>query len=235
MSEPTVAWSPTPLEVSIAQVAVLKEPMPVKADAIFIHGSPTDDRDQDRQLLSLAADYYHSGGTRNIAINGLTVGTCDDRKLAYPGFEIWYAMLRGKRVAEDDIVQIRPSLHTAAESIGLLEMARTKGWETIIISSQPHHQLRCFLQAVAVMQTMDFWPNVYNMTHGGIPWMRPLQKNVLNADAGGPVEGTIIDHIEAEYERLVKYAQTPLPAGTKGSFTRHATIPEMMAYLERRG
>jgi len=54
-------------------------------------------------------------------------------------------------------------------------------------------------------------------------------KNVLGS---GTVLGAMDKHVEAELERVVKYAQAVRPDGLQ--YTRHATIPEMFEYLKKR-
>jgi hypothetical protein len=125
-----------------------------------------------------------------------------------------------------NISLIPPAEHTAKESGEVLKLARERGWRTVTIASQPHHQLRCFLQIIELMGKMKFWINVYNLTSCYLPQTRRMAKPLLG---GGVLEGTIQDHIAGEYERILKYAQKD-----GDGFTPHATIPEALAYLDRR-
>src|SRR5262244_3559561 len=63
--------------------------------------------------------------------------------------------------------------HYRTRTVGasnLLDMARDRGWHNLVVSSLPHHQLRCFLQIVALI-ARPYWCKVYNMTIGGISLM----------------------------------------------------------------
>src|SRR3989344_9064934 len=51
---------------------------------------------------------------------------------------------------------------------------------------------------------------------------------------GKDVEGTLEEHISEEYVRQVAYAQEPPLKDGKPTYTRHATFPEVIAYLNRR-
>lgn len=141
-------------------------------------------------------------------------------------------MKRG--VSEKSIIILPPSSHTGAESRNLLLLAKERGWTKLAIASQPHHQLRCFLQIVALMSEVDYYPAVYNAPPPPIAWNYPMTKPVM---AGGTamtedVMGTLPDHIAAEMERIVMYAQPLVDGGPK--YTRNANFQEMFEYLDRR-
>jgi hypothetical protein len=79
---------------------------------------------------------------------------------------------------------------------------------------------------VASMEKLGINANVYNKTFHTMDWKGQLSKPLLG---GGEIKGLVMDHVAAEYERIVKYAQ-------KGGigYTRHATIQEMFEYLKKR-
>jgi hypothetical protein len=228
-------WVPTPLEISQAQVAVLADTLPLQCDAVFIHGSPIRDDQLDRQILKKVMDNYMQGRFSRIILNGLTEEACREKNLAYAGCGPWIKTLGFVDNPGMDIVLLEPSAHTGAESRNLLKMAKEKGWQKIAISSHPHHQLRCFLQIIALMEEVGWTPDVYNIPGPAIDWNRQLKKPVMAGTGfSEDVNGTLSDHIAAEYERIVAYAQQPEVVDGKPKFTRHATIPEMMEYLAKR-
>lgn len=229
----TKKWSPTPLEVSIGQIAVLKDVIPRGGiDAIFIYGSPIRDEEMVLTLLKTVADLYKQGNTNHIVLNGLTKKMCREKDITYDGYESLQQTLHSEGIPNENIRLTEPSWHTATESSNFLAMAKAEGWSRLVIATQPHHQLRCFLQVVAAMKIADFWPKIYNLTHGGIPWDRIMKKYVLE---GEMINGSLYEHIKEELGRIEKYAQSPTDASGRPSHTRHATIPEMLAYLDRRG
>lgn len=221
-------WRPTPLEVSIAQIVVLKDTLPLKNDVLFVH-APASDSALDKKLLSTALDAYKNKRVKKIIINGISKKDCVERNSAYLGYEKWLKYFLQEGIPQKDIIVTPPTFHTAAETIYLLSLAKKNKWKKIIITSHPHHQLRCFLQAVAIMQEMNFWPKIYNLTHDGISWNQNLKKTILDGKEPA-VEGNLKIHIISEFERIIKYAQYK----SNAAYIRHATIPEMFKYLDLR-
>ncbi len=227
-------WEPTALEMLLAMNAVLNDPL-VASDALFIHGAPARDDELDYKLLAMAKVAWNGRAARKIVVNGLTADTCRERNLAYVGHEEWVQRLVNMEVREEDIILLPVSPHTGAESRNLITLARERGWGRITIMSYPHHQLRCFLQIVALMAEMGVNLNVHNLTHHELGWNRELKKPVMAGQTvlgGTDVDGTFPRHIEEEFIRIVAYAQPPT---AERPYTRHATIPEMLAYLDQRG
>ncbi len=242
------SWTPTALEVQMALTVVLSDALPERVDACLLHGSPVRSDSLDDRLI------YCAGSRRAVAIDGdtsnmlpgivyyvlnsLTREDCESKNLAYRGYESWLEGLLRVGVERGWITTIDPSWNTAIESRNFLTMAQRRGWKKLAIASQPHHQLRCFLQIIALMPEVGYYPDVYNIIPTpGIPWDFAMVKPVPPGTEGGDVVGTLREHIEAEHARLVLYAREPgmKEDGITPEFTRHATIPEMFAYLERRG
>jgi uncharacterized SAM-binding protein YcdF (DUF218 family) len=218
-------WKPSEVEIMQATLAVLCDKEAYVPDVVFLHGSPARDDELDERLVYEACELY--GFKTIFVLNGLTQKECLKLGLAYNGYEEWQEYLLNSGVGKEDIILLEPSKHTAAESMNLLLLAKENKWNNIVIMSYPYHQLRCFLQIIALMDEVRFYPNVYNRTFSGLDWTREMFKPVLGG--GRAVDGTLKDHIAAEYERIVKYAQRG-----DSSFTRHATIPEMFEYIRSR-
>lgn len=229
-------WQPTPLEVMSAMTFVLSEE-PVPSDALYILGSQAD-KDLDAREIKTAADLYKLGFIPRIVVHGATIEEVSRSfDLTDYGVEFLKAELMKFGVPEKDILATPSSYHTAGELKNLLRMAQERGWGTITIMAYPHHQLRCFLQIIALMEETGVRLKVYNKSFwlGDIDWKRPIKRpvhkgqNILGLkDIDAPMYG----NIAAEYERVVKYAQDPASSGQK--YTRHATIPEMFHYISER-
>lgn len=220
-----VVWKPTSEETMKALLMVLCDEAR-KTDCLFWHGSPTNSTEHNFEAAKEIANLYHSYCTRTIIINGLSRRTCKERHLCYPGHEDFTNELEFAGVSPQNITAIPPANHTAAESETLLVMMKERGWESVTIVSQPHHQLRCFLQIIASMKKLGIFVSVYNRTSPKVSWREPPKKPLLG---GGEIDGTLVDHVQGEHDRIVKYAD---PTGT--GYSLNATIPEMFEYLKTR-
>jgi len=218
-------WQPSADEIMKALLRVLCDEQK-SADALFIHGLPTTDDFHNNQALATAVTAYQNGMAKNIVINGLTAGECEKLNLAYQGCDVWLSKLRKLGLASKDLIILPPSPHTAAESENLLRLAQSYKWKSLTITSMPHHQLRCFLAIVEAMSKLGVFLKVYNKTFYTMNWAVEITKPVMG---GGAIIGTVIKHVEEEFERIIRYAQ---PNGV--GYTRHATIPEMFNYLAQR-
>ena len=215
--------------------AIGNDPM-VKCDALFVHGSPVRDDTLDKRLLQVAVECYCSG-LPMVVLNGLTREQCREKNLAYDGYEAWQDFLERSRVPKSDIVILPASPHTAAESRNFLALAKKEGWTRLTIASYPHHIVRCFQQIVALMPEAGFEPQVHALTFHNLGWGEVMKKPVMGGQTalgGKDVEGTLEEHISEEYVRQVAYAQEPPLKDGKPTYTRHATFPEVIAYLNRR-
>lgn len=218
-------WNPTSAEMMKALLMVMMD-RGAETDCLFWHGSPTNSWMQNRGVASAIANFWKAGGTKNIIINGLTAAECHAKNLCYPGQEGFLEHLEAMSVPGEKVMIAPRAYHTAAESEALLLMMKERGWKSVTISSQPHHQLRCFLQIIASMQKLGIWVKAYNWTSSLADWSEPLKKPLLG---GGEIDGTLVDHVQGEHDRIVKYAD---PTGT--GYSLNATIPEMFEYLKTR-
>lgn len=227
-------WVPTSLEMMMAQIAVLKDPVIKKCDAIFIHVEPRSDK-LDKALFNTVLNRYKDKADNFIVLNALSKKMCRTHNISYLGYEICESFFLKKGVEKDRIKLIPPSFHTASETENFLTLAKTEKWKRLIIVANPHHQLRCFLQAVAIMKKLNYWPKLYNLTHNGIPWKYHMQKKILH-NTEADITGSLAVHIKHELERIKKYSKKP-PHDKMGKekYSQHATIPEMLVYLEKRG
>src|SRR5262249_24762405 len=166
---------PSALDMMRSMYVALGDLTPTRCDAHFVHGAPAAEEHHYRRLLQTVAHHYRTRTVGAVVINGLSVDECKRQNQAYRGFEIYREILTDFGVPEQCIELLPPSRHTAAESSNLLDMARVRGWHNLVVSSLPHHQLRCFLQIVALI-ARPYWCKVYNMTIGGISLMSTVSK-----------------------------------------------------------
>ena len=230
------SWEPTALDMYKAMQVAQRDHIPYRCDAVLIHGAPSTDKMFNNTLLRTVAEHHKNGCVGTIVLNGLSEEECRSRNLSYFGFEPWWKILREHDVCARNIVRMPASPHTGVESRNFLELAAQKGWESLIISSFPHHQLRCFQTIVAQMHTMGR-RHVYNLTFGGINLTYPMSKPVMSGKTvlgSGDINGAFEIHMEEEFKRIVAYAQEPETVDGKPKFTRHATIPEVLEYVRWR-
>ncbi|MBI5077507.1 YdcF family protein [Candidatus Falkowbacteria bacterium] len=225
-------WEPNALEMMQAMFAVLNDPCQ-HTEAMFIHGAPARDDQLDYRLLSRVVQAKNE----KFILNGLTAKQCQELNLSYVGFEEWQRLLRENNVAQENIIIMPASKHTAEESRNFLLLVKKNGWKKVAIASYPYHILRCFLQIIELIKEMDMIDlRVSCVTFYGIDWNRKLEKPVLNGQTvlgTGNVIGALSIHIAEEFKRIVAYAQNIELSGGQ-HFTRHAKISEMFTYLERR-
>ncbi len=210
-----------PLKLSKATLLVHRDKRP-KTDAVFIHGSSINSPELDNVLLKLGALIAREQQCP-VVINGISERECTEKKLAYPGYEVWKDKLEALGV---NILTIPRSPHTAAESDAILDLAVEKGWKSVTIMAFPTHILRCMLQMVFCQKRKGMTMPVYARTLETVDWQMPAKKTVLG---GGVEEGLLLDQVESEYTRLVKY----MDKDGQG-FTPHATLEELLAFMQER-
>ena len=175
MRAPLERIEPSALDMMRMMYVSLGDLLPAVCDAHLVHGAPATEEHHYRRLLREVADHYRMGAVGGVVINGLSVDECKRQNQAYCGFEIYQDILINFGIPEKRIELLPPSRHTGAELCNFLDMARIRKWQNLIISSLPHHQLRCFLQIVALLEH-PYWFKVYNMTVGGISLMSTISK-----------------------------------------------------------
>jgi hypothetical protein len=230
MSEP---WTPTPLEMMLATTVVLSDHIPFQCEAVLLHGGLSVQYEPIGNTLTWSVWRQLTNSDVGVAVlNGMTRDECRALHIAYQGYEEWKKDLLDRGVKNESIVLLPPSATTPIESRNFLLMGKQKGWTRLVITTQPHHQLRCFLQIISLMDEVDFHPKVYNAPAPGISWTQRLSKPLLG---GGEIEGAFLDHVQNEFKSIAKYAQEP-GRTLDGSleYTRNATIPEMLEYLDQR-
>jgi hypothetical protein len=224
---------PSALEMMQMMYVSLGDLMPPLCHAHFVHGAPAAEERHCRRLLRVVADHYHTGTVNVVVINGLSVDECKRQSHGYCGFEIYRDILTDFGIPEECIALLPPSPHTAAESRNLLDMARVQGWQHLVVSSLPHHQLRCFLQIVALLGR-SYRFKVYNMTTSGISLFDIVSKPAWINSQWPSVSAPLLKNFEEEFSRILRYAREPGVVDGVPEFTRHATIPEALTYVRWR-
>ncbi len=223
-----------PMVIPIDPVALAKAMMLVlsdcgqRTDAAFIHGSPTNNDALDDQVLRMSVGLLQRGETNALVINGLEVE--GEARLAYPGANIWHPKL--KALSAEVVMQIPPSMHTAAEVEAVISLAHGMGWKKIAVISQRHHILRCMAQWVYCLERAESDLKVYARTVPTVDWFMDAKKVVLG---GGTIEGKLLDHVEAETTRLAMYGDRDcFDSAGKKKYTPNATCEEVIAYYRAR-
>ena len=232
-------WKPTALEILQGMCVVTDDILPKSCDALFLHGPPFRDDELDISFLVYAAEQFQSRENRR-AINWLVVNGLDktvSRKIncAYIGHEMWERILMDQGVSQQNILRIPASAHTAKESLNLLELAKERARENVVIMGHRIHQLRCFLTIIKLMDVVGYHPNVYNLPMSGMPLTRRGKRLVIKGSttAQGDIEDDSIGLAKTELERIALYAQ-PVNADGTGHRLQTATIPEMLDYVRKR-
>lgn len=224
---------PSAVDMMRAMYVALGDLVPTRCHAHLVHGAPAAEAHHNRRLLQAVADHHHTGTVDVVVLNSLSVEECTRQNQGYRGFEIYRDTLIGFGVPEQSIVVLPPSRHTAAESANFLQMARAKGWQNLLISSLPHHQLRCFLQIVALI-AKPYWCKVYNLTVGGISLTSTVSKPAWIDSQWPSVSAPLFENFEEEFKRILLYARQPNVINGVPEYTRHAMIPEALAYIQWR-
>jgi hypothetical protein len=216
-----------PVALASAMMLVLSD-CGHQTDAAFIHGSPTNNDVLDDQVLQMSVGLLQRGETSALVINGLEVE--GEARLAYPGANVWLPKL--KALSAEAVLQIPPSMHTAAEVEAVISLAHGMGWGKVTVISQRHHILRCMAQWVYCLEQAESDLKVYARTVPTVDWFMDARKVVLG---GGTIEGKLLDHIKAEFDRLAIYGdRNCVDAAGKKKYTPNATCEEVIEYYSKR-
>jgi hypothetical protein len=195
-----------------------------ETDAWFIHGEMKTSYDD--ALLELAAQALNFGITKRLVLNSIQESECQKHNLAYAGYESWSKRLKELGVEEKYIETIPPSYHTGTESNNLITLCLDRRWNSVTVVALPQHLIRCMLQIVRHLKDRRVTLRVHARTLNGVKWSMPASKPVMG---GSTIEGTLLDQLYAEYDRVEKYKEK------NGSHMPHATASELIEYLLTRG
>jgi hypothetical protein len=101
---------------------------------------------------------------------------------------------------EDVPMEPTEILHTLVEARSVVQLAKTKGYEKIIVTSAPFHQERAFMTTVTAA-LWDF-PELKLYSYPG----RTQSWDEVVTHSQGILEGTRAELVIAEQERIEKYA-----------------------------
>jgi Uncharacterized conserved protein len=105
---------------------------PVKADAIVILGGGKGDR------VAKALDLYRVGYAKNLVLTG----RLSRPKKVSEVHDLRAEFLINRQVPADDISHLSPSENSWEEAQSSLRMMQQRGWERVIVVSDPPHMLR---------------------------------------------------------------------------------------------
>lgn len=181
--------------------ALVEKDVPRKADCVFLLEGDGYNR------VPYAAHLYFEGFAPLIA----TVGNDVRREYgSFPSGELKQKLLE-LHIPESAILCEEVAPHTKAEAERAMELARERGWKTILITTSPHHQYRAFLTFLRAMQKAELDLILVNTC-------APLSLDEQNP------WGTRRDLTQSEMEKIEQYQST----GDVASFD------EGLQYLEAR-
>lgn len=175
-------------------VRIFSDKLPSNADAIYLFWETSDNQ---ASVLNKGADLHLSGLSKLICISGL------GEAAGYPGVDCWRKELFKRLVSSQAIIEISPhqTSNTLTEAVQLVETAKQRDWEKIVVVAPAFHALRAFIGAVSV--TLRDYPDlkIYNQVGTYLNWHQIVvhSQGILKADR--------TELINAELDRIAKYHQ----------------------------
>lgn len=206
-----------PLDIFRGSVMVEGNRPPQAADALFFHGRSFGDEDG---LFELAAELYREGLIKDVVL----FDTEGERE----GGDTPFQANRGKTAYTEDLVKLGIpqknilyggiGKNTKTESDGFLALAKTKGWKSVIVMTQPHQMLRAMLGLIKAMEQQNYRIYAYPVVLPFTEW----QKEVHSSQGleSKPRE----EHIKDEFDRIARYQEK----------RDLASFEELVAYLHDR-
>ncbi|OGH63031.1 MAG: hypothetical protein A2848_02665, partial [Candidatus Magasanikbacteria bacterium RIFCSPHIGHO2_01_FULL_50_8] len=181
---------------------VLSDEIPKQGADVALFFGQTDDMSEG--LFERAAELFHAGAVRYIAITGskgerfggTIPGEC------WAGGAVWRERLVARGIPDEKILTSRPSFHTRDDADGLCELAYEHQFTSGIIIAAPFHATRCMLSLIAAMHAQNYLMRVYVTTARGVDWFEPkLGPQSLESKSTA-------EHLLGEIERIETYQAT---------------------------
>ncbi len=182
-------------------IHLLHQQLLVQGDVIFVMQGDGVHR------AAHAVDLWKRGFAPLVAI----VGSADDRAYgSFPSREVRAEMIRLGLPEDALLFEDTRGAHTRAEADRALELAKERGWKTILVLTSPHHQYRAFLTFVQAMQDGGVKLKIINA-------VAPLSMTEQNPwGARDTLQARNFDKLEeyqqkgdvASYEDGIRYLQT---------------------------
>lgn len=194
-------------------VCVLLDQKPKSdVDVVYVFSNT---RDNQQSVIDTAVQLWKQREVKKIWVcDGIT-------DHGYPGFNDWHNKLVKQGINTDYIepVLVPGELNTLSEAQHLVNRADLKNLESILITSAPFHQLRCFITCASVVIKSRSRLKLYNKTGTPLDWLKVV------AHSQGSLIGSRSELIRTEYERIIKYYR-------QGDLLHPA---EILKYLNKRG
>jgi len=212
-------------EWTILTAVTLRDLVPSKVDAIFIHAQS----DLELELLACAADTYRNLQPRqpHIVLNGLKQYEPTPNSW---GCNEWRKMLSGPlAVSSENILLTSPARHTGEEAERSISLCHEFGWKNLVIMATPYRLPRCFLSQLGVASSRGFGGiNLHCLTIS-MAWNRRISKHSV---IHGSNIGNGFDQLDAEFDKILAYRADYLTGDSK--FSPIASIQEGVEYLRLR-
>ncbi|MBI2121579.1 MAG: hypothetical protein HYT98_00500 [Candidatus Sungbacteria bacterium] len=212
-------------EFALLTSAVLRDVLPEKTDAIFIHAQD----DLREELLGCVATLYHRlPAAPVVVLNGLAKYEPTPNSW---GFEEWSSILCGPlRVLSDHVHKIPPARHTGEEAENLMKLCKKRGWRSVTIAATPYRLPRCFLTVLGSMFNCSWNMRIviHCITVGADLNERVEKHSVIQ----GVIVGSRLEQFCTELEKINEYRVKYLSGRT--GFSRLASFEEWSDYLQNR-
>jgi uncharacterized SAM-binding protein YcdF (DUF218 family) len=182
-------------------MALVSREDPIKADVIFLA-----EGDGHCRAAHAAALYFDDYAPLIVTVGG-------DARREYGSFlsgELKERLLE-LGVPDAAVYAEETAAHTKAEADRMMELARERGWKSMLLVTSPHHQYRAFLTFLRAMHQAGL-DLVLRNTPAPLPWFSDQPW------------GRRADLLERELQQIAAYQE-------KGDV---ASYEEGIAYLERR-
>lgn len=189
---------------------------PRKADLMYLYGQTAFNQNS---VFEKAADSLKSSTTQRIGISNY------EPSYGYEGGDVWFKELVQRGIAQEAIVPI-PQIEerfqhcTDSEADGLVAFALEHGWDTIIITASPLHQVRAFVSTVSAMRYAQADLKLYSGVGHPVDWLQHIVHS-QGTDLG--IRKDLL--VKGELAKLDKYHE-------KGDLL---SARQIIDYLDQRG
>lgn len=192
---------------------VLRDRIPPRADAVYLFAQTEPNQDS---VFQAARGLLHRKTVNRIWISDCTA------KSGYIGATAYRQAMIQAGIPEETIedVPMEPTeiLHTQIEADTVVQFAKARGCDTLLVTTAPFHQERAFMAVVTAVIRNAPDLKIYSVPGKAQSW------DEVVTHSQGLLRGTRADFIEPERQRIEKYT-------AQGYLACRADV---LAYLRRR-
>lgn len=149
------------------------------------------------------------------------VAICGHKASGYDGFTSWQRQLVKRGLPKKHILAVphpKGLINTLSESQALIQFAKQRHWQKLIIASTPYHQIRAFMTLTGIVQ--KYYPKLKLYSQPGLPgdW------NTVAIHHQGIFKAKRRRFLRSEFQRILKYQK-------KGDLLSAAQV---LAYFKKR-